>query len=849
MDLGFLVNIATIFSVVATFGFGVREVLRERSALREPRRPTPIADLRSPGLPLQLRDARVTSGTDAAGQREFVLAVTFAPAAAPQAEPGAGGPRMPDGVTVVEVTGQPFDVQSDLLSAQQTAGDADAGFYRAARRRGWPAGAVVESYKWGRFTAGTAARALWLLFLPFQLANVAMWLRPPAGRLARRGVQTLCRLFALAMTASFVMAVAGAALDLVAWQCTVPNSRCTAGRAWLAPFIDGPFDTPGRRLAVLALVPIAAIAVLWRLARRTWWTYEAYPAPEFASAGDGLAAPTFWHGRAVVRRLRVLHVATAFATLDALVLVPLLGHDRSVAGPVLLGTALATVLASTVGVCLPAVVRREPRGAGDWLTAAVLTTALVTTVLTLWHAFWLPADWATGPGLPGYGKAAIGLFTAQLVLLGVLTVTIFVQRRAQPPDRSFGYGAPVVGLLALGAAAAFAGGLLYRVADFLSRAPGAPETGLAVVPVEGPQPATAYQWSGLGFVILLAAGALAMLGLYRTRRALVRPARTKTDSLFPGQRPLNPQRAVDVDEAVASARLTDRIVPLLGWAGLPIGLLAVAGTGLALAGTRPAMAGGTTVARLLDTVTNIGTYLIGVAALGLVVLGLLAYRYDRVRRFIGVVWDLGTFWPRTCHPLGPPCYAERIVPELMVRLAQLAARPRAGAVLVGHGQGAVLATATLLQLHPAVRERVGLVTTGPPLRRLYARLFPAYVNDTVLAELATCLSRPGAPPRWVNLWRATDPTGGPVTPKPGRAPVPAVLAPVDREVRDPVSLDFAPELGGYPPIHGHLAYEEAPGFAAAVLQVARAVAGTATDIDQSGANREPSGWPGPAAGG
>ncbi|HET8680343.1 MAG TPA: hypothetical protein VFM54_00485, partial [Micromonosporaceae bacterium] len=336
MDLGFLVNIATIFSVVASFGFGVREVLRERSALRGSRRPTSIMDL---GLPIQLRDARVTSGTDKGGQREFTLAVTFAPAAPAVEAPDAGRPRMPDEVTVVEVTGQPFDVQSELLSAQQTAGDSDAGFYRAARRRGWPAGAPVETYKWGRFTAGTAARALWLLFLPFQLANVAMWLRPPAGRAARRGVQTLCRLFALAMTASFVLAVSGAALDLVAWQCTVPNSRCTADRAWLAPFIDGPFDTPGRRLAVLALVPIAAIAVLWRLAWHTWCTYEAYPAPRFESAGDGLAASTFWHGRAVVRRLRVLHVATAFATLDTVVLLPLLSHDRSVMVRALLGAA------------------------------------------------------------------------------------------------------------------------------------------------------------------------------------------------------------------------------------------------------------------------------------------------------------------------------------------------------------------------------------------------------------------------------------------------------------------------------------------------------------------------------
>ena len=38
------------------------------------------------------------------------------------------------------------------------------------------------------------------------------------------------------------------------------------------------------------------------------------------------------------------------------------------------------------------------------------------------------------------------------------------------------------------------------------------------------------------------------------------------------------------------------------------------------------------------------------------------------RRHIGVVWDVGTFWPRAYHPLAPPSYTERAVPELQRRL-------------------------------------------------------------------------------------------------------------------------------------------------------------------------------------
>ena len=36
------------------------------------------------------------------------------------------------------------------------------------------------------------------------------------------------------------------------------------------------------------------------------------------------------------------------------------------------------------------------------------------------------------------------------------------------------------------------------------------------------------------------------------------------------------------------------------------------------------------------------------------------------RRLICIAWDIGTFWPRSYHPLAPPCYTERAIPELLV---------------------------------------------------------------------------------------------------------------------------------------------------------------------------------------
>jgi len=130
--------------------------------------------------------------------------------------------------------------------------------------------------------------------------------------------------------------------------------------------------------------------------------------------------------------------------------------------------------------------------------------------------------------------------------------------------------------------------------------------------------------------------------------------------------------------------------------------------------------------------------LIGLGTVALLVLGLVAYRYPTVRRIVGVAWDLGTFWPRTAHPLAPPCYAMRAVPELVVRAGWLSS-PSGGAVLCGHSQGSVLLAATVLQTPPEALPRLALLTYGCPLRRLYGRLFPAYVDDALLAAVSAAV--------------------------------------------------------------------------------------------------------------
>ena len=96
-------------------------------------------------------------------------------------------------------------------------------------------------------------------------------------------------------------------------------------------------------------------------------------------------------------------------------------------------------------------------------------------------------------------------------------------------------------------------------------------------------------------------------------------------------------------------------------------------------------------------ITNASVFITLSLATGLVLVAVQAYRDRQMRRVVGVLWDVITFWPRANHPLTPPCYAERTVPELRDRLEVLTADADTRVVLAAHSQGTVIAAATLLQ--------------------------------------------------------------------------------------------------------------------------------------------------------
>lgn len=717
-------------------------------------------------------------------------------------------------VTELRVHGVSGSSPEEVLESpilDRVAGDDASAFYRPRPGYGsstGPGGAALEAYRWGGLTSGAATRALWLLLLPFMLANLAMWLHPVAGRAGAGIVRTLCRIFALSITATYVLSMVGVSEDLLAWQCSSAGNSCASRRTYLAWLSSGFFAEPGRRLAVCAILPIVAIGLLWALGRRTWAKYESFPAGIDLN-GDRLGSAGFWNGKALVGRLRCLHVALAFATLSAVISGVLADHLRTQLSRGLFAACVALIVLCLLAVCLPPMVNRDRRAPwSERIAQALRIVSLLLTIIVLVVAMLPRRSWPTLGTLPGYGMTVTLLFTGQCALLVLLGLVTVCQRKAKH-RYLFGLGTPIVAAFSLAIAAAFTAGLSFRVADFLDRSANpAMALGSGANSANRVAPPSSYAWASLGFfltvvAVLIAVALIRLVFLARMRRQ----ARALTDEDFAADRPADPARARDIDDAIADAQLTDGVSKDLGAAFAPLAIIAAIFTTLTLAGYRPL--GLTSHGKpgvLVGVMTNLGTYLIGLFALALVVLGALAYRNAGLRRIVGVLWDIGTFWPRSAHPLSPPCYSERAVPELVLRTRYLA--ERGGVILSGHSQGSVLTAATVLQLPVRDRDGVALLTYGSPIRRLYARAFPAYVDDDVVNAISAAVRG-----RWTNLWRHTDPIGGAV----GSASV--------EDLRFQEPPQFARQAGdpAYPTIRTHSGYPDDPGFGGAVEELSAAL--------------------------
>jgi hypothetical protein len=338
----------------------------------------------------------------------------------------------------------------------------------------------------------------------------------------------------------------------------------------------------------------------------------------------------------------------------------------------------------------------------------------------------------------------------------------------------------------------YSAAVLFWVADWLN---GAATVTSAASTVHLP---VSLLWSAAGLITfglpLLVAGAVAAQRLGRLRRAARREQERRPE--YRTYSPHQKRRTRDVADAVAVHRFIGAealgMAGFLGGITVVFAILGVAGTATGLSPKdfartlrRDGVLGQTWPESVLKWLTDSGAVLAVLSLLGLVALIGFTYRNAGLRRSLGVIWDLATFWPRGAHPFAPPSYGERAVPHLLTRICGTGDRH---IVLAGHSQGAVLAVATVLQLPAAQRDRVHLLTYGTQLTRLYGRVFPAFFDGTAREHVARALTGPSGEVRWRSLHRPTDQLGWAIgTPKGIDVYVtdPDGLAPVDGEVLDP----------------------------------------------------------------
>ncbi|MFF4248532.1 hypothetical protein ACFYY2_29265 [Streptomyces sp. NPDC001822] len=745
-------------------------------------------------------------------------------------------------------------------------GDATAAIYRRTedvaaeqhpeRHREGP---VAEAYCWSNLTSGNGSRALWLLLLPFMVVNLAHWMRPSSQGSPRtvRLYGLVVRLVALSLTVLLTAAACEVALDLVAWQCA-GTPGCSGQRSWLG-FLstrrDGWFSQPGRRLAVAAAVPAALVGLLWYLSNRTWSAYESQrpilqdasgrteassgasfgassdvdvdvdegvdehgtedavevPGPGVALVRPALGRPGFWYGRRLVARLRAAHTAAGFLTVAATVGTAAARYDRDPGSPVpeVIGALFRTGLV-LCGLTVIAVVchrGRSERRLDNRLDRALTTflpgAALALLAASVVYAGWSRPDWVSSGTLPGeWAFRALTLGQGLLVVVLAAVALRLHRRRPEPRTTLRGLGGPAVAMLACALGGVMTGGVSQRVADWLD-GPGTPGMGAGSA-IVGPPVLLSWQASVIPVLLLLLLVPLTWLAVRTLRHA--RRMGPEIEAEY-GEPCPDPGRTRRIARIRATAALTDSapgILGLLSAATLLLGVGAVAGSWLT--GRVPGLAmddAGPFLESLAEAAQATGSWLIGFGAILFVTWGRRAYRDVAARRTIGILWDVGTFWPRAAHPFAPPCYAERAVPDLSSRMCAWTGSTRGRLVISGHSQGSVLAAAAVWQLPDTARHRVALLTYGSPIERLYGRWFPAYFGRVPLEGLR------GSVHCWRNLWRATDPIGGPVRVDEGQGGHEVDLGPL----RDPLVHGRTPEHPLPEPVLGHSDYQADPVFA------------------------------------
>ena len=691
------------------------------------------------------------------------------------------------------VGGTPPESMLDSSEIVRVRGDETAAFFRL-KKAGSNDDIVQEAYSWGGLTAGSASRAFWVFLAPFAFLNVAGWMlpTPDSDKNARYHAASagLLRLIGLTVTVHAIIWIGQMSIDFVAWQCG-GDVQCRS-TTWIVsafgwPIFDG---APGRRLIVGAVVPVLVIFVMYRLTRRIVDRYETVDKQALddyeAVVEDSFSDPTFWRRGESLTSFASLHLAGAGAAL-AWVLAWTFAWLQPTGTPwiqLLVGwMALLLLMASAVGV---AVVRDSSpdtnQGATRYLHSAVLwhrraTVAVLAVTLLIGTAWPGYEDPGRSTALDPYATVWRVIWVVSIVALLAFTVAVVTNpgRRTSIPA-SFGpEGADVeVGFGSFGPLVAAYFGFLVAVAILGG-------FGAATARLLGGRPMilSTYLYDAFGllttawvmmiFVVLLATWfGRTMLSTRRhgegessVEEEITAGFVEDESSFFAGSAR---KRAwlVSILNARDLRAYVFVVEAVLGW-------MVVLAMAMALALLSWQAASPDTLQAMIEAIPS--QFLTGTTwfvAFG-IPFGMIwairrAYGSHQTRRLIGTLWDVVTFWPRWFHPLSPPSYSGRAIPELRTRIDTLVHGDgdldrKADVVVTAHSQGSVVALAALdgLRGHEWL-PHVSLLTHGSPITRLYVRLFPSHMVDSI-GRVRDAL----AGDRWVNLYRLTDPIGGAIS--------------------------------------------------------------------------------------
>jgi len=577
----------------------------------------------------------------------------------------------------------------------------------------------VKAFHWGSLTSKSSLTALWILLAPFAMANLAGWMSETPNVWSRIWI----RVAGLSISGIFFAQIANMSFDIpfstgmsltaVRWVYTVVCVVVVFGIGWLSTQSSFKPLTPAERLRYLFMPSLGAMNPLMK-------------DPEWddpADFEDGVVGTRLWSVHSIVHRLRRLHL-TFGMTILAIVVSRATDNAAlgitalSLAGLMMITLGLTTESWAANRVVLGATAIAPLAGLGV-LGWALVTLALdeiaatslnisddltyeVALVLGLAAGFGLLGELLTGGLRKGWvpmGLLAVAaLIGANFGLTGAMLVETYLTE-AGTTSETFDAGATFVTVGMLGLVLVIA--LAFVIATFF--------------------PKEAAEGSRIRRGILRARLLLAVAGVYAALVGVIAAiwsCQGEIDGCTQNNIQMPSWVTEDPSELTVLFGLPFDPTSLLGWAKLL--MVAVPAT--------------------LIIRSIVGGLLNG----------------QDSRRKVGILWDLGSFWPRWFHPLAPPAYGPYAVTRLQTTITEV--KPD---VLAAHSQGSLISAVALCLADEDTAPQLFL-TYGSQLGDLYPSLFPAVGLD---ALVDSTISQVGG--RWLNLWRQSDFIGGQVIPELG----------------------------------------------------------------------------------